>query len=147
LKIHLFAGTIVNIIKKTALYFAQKEYCRKAIAEHADLRVFKEKLSASIYVGILLIAFSYLIGLPAVPVLGMIAAWQNQPLIGFIGIPVTYGISWLTFMYGMYLAGPKYMKALSSWTTRITLERILGNDAKTIKNLPPENTKDGSIKN
>ncbi len=71
----------------------------------------------------------------------------KQPLIGFIGIPVTYGISWLTFMCGMYLAGPKYMKALSSWMARIILEKILGDEAKTIKNLPPENPKDGSIKN
>lgn len=138
---------IVNIIKKTALYFAQKEYCRKAIAEHADLRVFKEKLSTRIYIGILLIAFSYIIGLPAVPVLGVIAARLNEPLIGFIGIPVTYGISWLTFMYGMYLAGPKYMKALSSWTARIILERILGDDAKIIKPSPREKTEAGPIKN
>ena len=137
----------MNIIKKTALYFAQKEYCRKAIAEHADLRVFKEKLSTRIYIGILLIAFSYLIGLPAVPVLGMIAVRLNEPLIAFVGIPVTYGISWLTLMYGMHLAGPKYMKALSRWTARITLERILGDDAKIIKTLPPENTESGPIKN
>lgn len=137
----------MNIIKKIALYFAQKEYCRKAITEHADLSVFKERLSARTYIGIFLIAFSYLIGLPAVPVLGIIATWLNRPFIGFIGIPVTYGISWLMFMYGMYLAGPKYMKALSSWTVRIILERILGHDVKTIKNLPPENTENGSIKN
>jgi len=137
----------MNIIKKTALYFAQKDYCREAIVEHADLQVFKERLSARTWVGIVLIAFSYLIGLPAVPILGMIAAWQKEPLFGFIGIPVTYGISWLTFMYGMYLAGPKYMKALSNWTTRVILEKILGDDAKTIKNLPPENTEKGSIKN
>jgi hypothetical protein len=121
----------VNIIKKAALHFAKKEYYRKAIAEHANLRVFKEKLSPRIYVGIFLIAFSYLIGLPAIPALGMIAAWQKQPLIAFIGIPITYGISWLSFMYGIYLAGPKYIKAFFSWTARVILEKILGDEAKT----------------
>lgn len=136
----------MNIIKRIALYFAQKEYCRKAIAEHADLRVFKEKLSIRTWAGILLIALSYLIGLPAIPVLGMIAAWQNQPLFGFIGIPVTYGISWLTLMYGMYLAGPKYMKALSSWTTRIILEKILGDDVKNIEPLPEKAVKTSDTK-
>lgn len=130
----------MNIIKKIALYFAQKEYCRKAITEHADLSVFKEKLSTRTYVGIFLIALSYLEGLPAVPVLGIIAAWQNQPLFGFIGIPVAYGISWLTLMYGMYLAGPKFMKALSSWTTRIILEKILGDEVKNIKPFPEKTT-------
>jgi uncharacterized membrane protein YbhN (UPF0104 family) len=136
----------MNIIKKTALYLAKKDYCRKAIAEHADLRVFKEKLSTRIYVGIFLIAFSYLIGLPAVPVLGAIATWQNQPLIGFIGIPVSYGISWLTFMYGMYLAGPKYIKAFSGWTTRVILEKILGDEAKATKSSPRENMESGPRK-
>ena len=137
----------MNIIKKIALYFAQKEYCRKAIAEHADLSVFKEKLSARIYVGIFLVAFSNLIGLPAVPVLGMTAAWLKRPLIGFIGIPVTYGLSWMAFMYGMYLAGPKYVKALSSWTTRVILEKILGDEAKIIRPLPVENSESDPTKN
>ncbi|MGD0021903.1 MAG: hypothetical protein ABSC54_06325 [Smithellaceae bacterium] len=137
----------MNIIKKIALYFARKEYCRKAITEHADLSVFKERLSVRTYVGIFLIAFSYLIGLPAVPVLGIIATWLNRPFIGFIGIPVTYGISWLMFMYGMYLAGPKYMKALSSWTVRIILEKILGDEIKAIRQLPIENSESGSRKN
>lgn len=137
----------MNIIKKPALYFAQKEYCRKAISEHADLSVFKEKLSARTYVGIFLIAFSYIIGLPAVPVLGMIAAWLNKPLIGFIGIPVTYGISWMTFMFGVYLAGTKYINALSGWITRVILEKILGDEVKTIRPLPVENSEGGQIKN
>jgi hypothetical protein len=137
----------MNIIKKPALYFAKKEYCRKAITEHADLSVFKEKLSARTYVGIFLVAFSYLIGLPAVPVLGIIASCLNRPLIGFIGIPVTYAISWITFMFGMYLAGTTYINALSGWITRVILEKILGDDVKTIKLLPVENSKSGPIKN
>jgi len=137
----------MNIIKKTALYFAQKEYCRKAITEHADLSVFKERLAARTYAGIFFIAFSYLIGLPAVPVLGIIATWLNRPFIGFIGIPVTYGISWLMFMYGMYLAGPKYINALSGWITRIILEKILGDEIKAIRPLPIENSESGLKKN
>ena len=143
----LFSGTIMNIIKKTALYFAQKEYCRKAITEHADLSVFKEKLAARTYVGIFLVALSYLMGLPAVPVLGMIAAWLNQPLIGFIGIPVTYGISWITFMFGMYLAGTEYINALLGWITRVILEKMLGDKVKTIRPLPVENSESGPRKN
>ncbi len=137
----------MSIVKKIALYIARKEFCRKAITEHADLSVFQERLSARTYVGIFLVAFSYVIGLPAVPVLGMIASWLNRPLIGFIGIPVTYGISWLTFMFGMYLAGTKYINALSSWITRVILEKMLGDKIKTIKPLPVENSESGPRKN
>jgi len=129
----------LSIIKKTALYFARKEFCRAAIHEHADLSIFEKKLTATVIIGLILIAFSNLIGLPAVFIVGGIAAWLEKPMIGFIGIPLTYGISWLLLMLGLYLAGPKYGKALSRWAVRVILEKILGNDAKTIGSVPVEN--------
>lgn len=129
----------MSIIKKTALYFARKEFCRAAIHEHADLSIFKEKLTAAVITGLILIAFSYPIGLPAVFIVGGIAAWLEKPMIGFIGIPLTYGISWLLLMLGLYLAGPKYGKALSRWAVRVILEKILGDEAKIIGFVPVEN--------
>ena len=129
----------MSIIKKTALYFARKKFCRAAIHEHADLSIFEKKLTATVIIGLILIAFSNLIGLPAVFIIGGIAAWLEKPMIGFIGMPLTYGISWLLFMLGLYLAGPKYGKALSRWAVRVILEKILGNEAKTIGSVPVEN--------
>ena len=129
----------MSIIKKTALYFARKEFCRAAIHEHADLSIFKKKLTATVIIGLILIAFSNLIGLPAVFIIGGIAAWLEKPMLAFIGIPLIYGISWLLLMLGVYLAGPKYGKALSRWAARVILEKILGNEAKTIGSVPVEN--------
>jgi hypothetical protein len=54
-------------------------------------------------------------------------------------MPLIYGISWLLFILGVYLAGPKYGKALSRWAARVILEKILGNEAKTIGSVPVEN--------
>jgi hypothetical protein len=129
----------LSITKKIALYFARKEFCRSAIVERADLSVFEAKLTTAVITGLVLIAFSYLIGLPAVFIVGGIAAWLENPMIGFIGMPLTYGISWLLFMLGLYLAGPKYGKAISRWAVRVVLEKILGNEAKTIGSVPVEN--------
>ena len=129
----------MSIIKKTALYFARKEFCRAAIHEHADLSIFKKKLTATVIIGLILIAFSNLIGLPAVFIIGGIAAWLEKPMLAFIGMPLIYGISWLLFILGVYLAGPKYGKALSRWAARVILEKILGNEAKTIGSVPVEN--------
>ena len=137
----------MSIIKKTALYFAQKEFCRAAIDEHADLGIFKEKLRATVIAGLVLIAFSYLIGIPAVFIVGGIAAWLEKPMVGVIGIPLTYGISWLLLMSGLYLAGPKYGKALGRWAVRVILEKILGDEAKIISSLPQENSKSDTTKN
>ena len=137
----------MSIIKKTTLYFARKEYCRAAINEHADLSVFKEKLSATVIIGLILITISYILGIPAVFIVGGIAAWLKNPTFGVIGIPLIYGISWLLLMLGLYLAGPKYGKAFSRWTVRVILEKILGDEAKRIRPLPQEGSEKDITKN
>jgi uncharacterized membrane protein YbhN (UPF0104 family) len=126
----------LNIIKKAALYFARKEFCRSAINEHADLSVFKEKLTGTVIIGLVLIFLSYLLGIPAVFIVGGIAAWLKNPRFGVIGIPLIYGISWLLLMLGIYLAGPQYGKAVSRWTARVVLEKILGDEAREIASDP-----------
>jgi hypothetical protein len=128
----------LNAIKKTARYFAQKKYGRAAIDARADLRVFREKPTFSMAMGIIMIAFSYVIGLPAVVFLATLAIWLDKPLIGIIGGPLIYGISTLIFIIGIKLAGLKHIKALFLWMIRIILERILGEEAKSIRSLPEE---------
>jgi hypothetical protein len=141
------SGIMVSVINKAALYFARKEFCKTAINEHADLSIFKEKLSASVITGLILITISYLIGIPAVFIIGGIAAWLKNPTFGVIGIPLIYGFSWLFFMLGLYLAGPKYGKALSRCTVRIILEKILGDEVKTIRPLQQDDSKKSITKN
>ncbi|OGP67602.1 MAG: hypothetical protein A2031_01375 [Deltaproteobacteria bacterium RBG_19FT_COMBO_43_11] len=128
----------MNTIKKTAHYFARKKYCRAAIDNRADLRVFQEKPTLSIAMGMVMIAFSYVIGLPAVVFLATLAIWLDKPLIGIIGGPLIYGISTLIFIIGIRLAGLKHIKALFLWMVRIILEKILGEEAKSIRSSPAE---------
>ena len=137
----------MSIIKKAALYFARKEFCKTAINEHADLSIFKEKLTASVIAGLILITISYLIGIPAVFIVGGIAAWLKNPTFGVIGIPLIYGFSWLLLMIGFYLAGPKYGKAFGRWAVRVILEKILGGEVKKIRSLPQEDSEKDITKN
>jgi vacuolar-type H+-ATPase subunit I/STV1 len=137
----------LSIIKKAALYFSQKEFCRAAINEQADLSIFKEKLTAAVIAGLILITISYLLGIPAVFIIGGIAAWLKNSTVGVIGIPLIYGLSWLLLMLGLYLAGPKYGKAVSRWAVRVILEKIIGDEAKTIRPLPQEGSENDTTKN
>jgi hypothetical protein len=136
----------LSILKKKAHYFARKSFCRKAIDEHADLKAFKEKLTMPIVTGFILIAFSYVIGLPAVVAFGVIAVKLDKPLIGIIGGSLIYGISTLIFIIGIKLAGKKYFVVLSRWLARIILEKILGDEAKAPYPLPPKGSGDGQTK-
>jgi hypothetical protein len=120
----------LNLLRKIALYFAQKSFCRAAIEEHADLGAFKEKLTIPIITGIALVALSYTIGLPTVIAFCAFAASINKPLIGIIGGALIYGISTLMFIIGIKMAGTKYFVALNRWLTRVILEKILGPEVK-----------------
>lgn len=129
----------MSTIKKIALYFARKEFCRNAIREHADLGIFKEKLTAPVITGLILIVASYLIGLPTAVIIGGFVVAKFNALIATVITTLVYGISWLLFMLGAYLAGPKYGKAFSRWLVRVIWEKILGDEAKTIEFMPVKN--------
>lgn len=122
----------LNVIKKAALYFAGKKFCRQAIEERADLIKIREKPSKSVVAGIIMIAFSYVIGLPAVIFLSIMAVWMKEPLIGIIGGPLIYAISTIIFIVGIKLVGKKYFVTFLKWSVRVVLEKILGNDVRLI---------------
>ena len=115
---------IMNIIKK----FAETRYVRSAIEEKADLSAFKKKPSVRVVLGISTIAFSYVIGWPAVAVLGALSVYLEKPLIVAIGGPLIYGLSHLVFILGMYLAGADYTRIFLRWATRVTVEKLTSSD-------------------
>jgi hypothetical protein len=126
----------LSIIKKAALHFARKEFCRNAINKRADLTVLRQKHTLSEIIGIFLIVFSFIIVIPSFFIVGLIAADLKKPMIGIIGIPLAYGISWLILILGMYLTGPRYAKALRRWITNVVLEKILGDEINTVRSIP-----------
>lgn len=83
-------------------------------------------------VGLILIAFSYVIGLPAVIALGVIAVWLKDKRIVLIGGPLIYAISTILFIIGIKMAGKKYFQVFSRWVVRVVLEKILGNDIRAL---------------
>jgi hypothetical protein len=134
-----FTGSILNIVKKAAFYLARKEFCKNAIHECVDFSVFKEKHTLPVIVGLFLIVFSSLMVIPSFVAVGLIAAKLKKPMVGVIGIPLAYGISWLLLMLGIYLTGSDYAKALGKWFTRVVLEKILGDEIKNIALNPDGN--------
>jgi len=110
----------MNFIKR----IAETEYVRGAIEEKADLSAFKKKPSIRILLGISIIGFSYIIGWPAISVLGTLSIYMNKPWLLAIGGPLLYGLSHLVFLLGMYLAGAQYAKIFLRWATRIAVEKL-----------------------
>ena len=106
---------------------AATRFVQKAIADKADLSPFKERPSPRAMAGIVAIGISYIIGWPAVALLSVVSIHLEKPMIVIIGGPLTYGLSHLVFILGMYLAGADYTRIFFRWATRKTMEKLMGN--------------------
>ena len=106
---------------------AATRFVQKAIADKADLSPFKKRPSPRAIAGIVAIGISYIIGWPAVALLGIVSIHLEKPMIVIIGGPLTYGLSHLVFILGMYLAGADYTRIFLRWATRKTMEKLMGN--------------------
>ena len=114
----------MNIIKKLANSIAKTKFATRAIQDGADLSAFKEKPTVKNFLGIFLMCCSYLIGWPAVALIGVFSVYTHEPLFIIIGGPLLLIIAHLVFLVGMYLAGGKYVMVFLRWATRATLEKL-----------------------
>jgi hypothetical protein len=115
----------LNILKKLANGIAKTKFASRAINDGADLGVFKEKPTVQNILGIFLMCCSYIIGWPAVGLIGALSIYWHEPLLIIIGGPLLIIIAHLVFLAGMYLAGGKYVMVFFRWATRVTLEKLM----------------------
>jgi hypothetical protein len=114
-----------RLCKKIILSCAATAFVRAAIEENADLAAFREKPTPVVLAGVFAIGFSFLLGWPAIFALGLLSIKLQTPWIVVVGGPLTYGLSHLVFLLGMYLSGAIYSLIFCRWLTRITMERCL----------------------
>ena len=115
----------MSIINRIANGITKTKFASKAINDGADLSAFKEKPTAQIFLGIFLMCCSYIIGWPAVVLIGALSIHRHEPLLIIIGGPLLLVIAHLIFLAGMYLAGGKYIMVFFRWATRVTLEKLM----------------------
>jgi hypothetical protein len=113
------------MIRKIALRPAQTAYVRDALENPADLRQIRVRPTWRMIAGLGLVGFSYLIGWPAVAVLGILAAFFRKPLIVVVGGPVTYGLSHIVFLVGAWLAGASYVRLLTRYAAGALFKKLL----------------------
>lgn len=120
---------------KLVAKLASFRFVRSALEEEADLSAFRQKPSARVIAGVTAIALSYLIGWPLIALLTSAAVYYEQPYIILIGGPAAYGLSHLTFILGMYLAGARYSWIFLRWLTRMAIHNLLKKYPQT---MPPK---------
>ena len=115
----------LNIINKIANSIAKTEFASRSINDSADLSAFKKKPTFQNFFGIFLMCCSYIIGWPAVGLIGAYSIYWHEPLLIIIGGPILLVIAHLVFLAGMYLSGSKYIMVFFKWVTRVTLEKLI----------------------
>ncbi len=128
---------LTDLARKGILKISSVDFVRQAIEEEANLSAFKEKPSLLVIVGVSTICFSFIVGWPAVAALGALSIHLNEPMIVVVGGPLTYGLSHLVFIFGMYLSGGTYTMIFFKWLTRVSVQRLLvwGTENSTKTNL------------
>jgi len=109
---------------------AETRFVQSVMDEQADLSAFRRRPSPRMIAGISAIGISYIIGWPAVAFLGVLSLHLHEPLIAAIGGPMTYGLSHLVFILGMYLAGAEYARVFFRWATRVAVERLTDQNSR-----------------
>ena len=104
-------------------------YVREAVAEKADLSGLSSRPTLRTWTGLGMMAFSYVIGWPAVGLLVWLSYRLREPLVAVVGGTLAYGLSHLVFMAGAALAGVDYAKPVLRWAVRRLVERLNGRDA------------------
>jgi hypothetical protein len=114
------------IRRKIAKYLAGKKYIIEILENPTDLSEFNERPTKRLITGLILMGLSYVIGWPAVAALSFLAVWFREPMIAVIGCPTTYGLSYLVFIVGAWLArAPHYMGTLARYTIQFFLRKLL----------------------
>lgn len=114
------------IRRKIAKYLSEKKFIIKIMENPADLSEFKRRPTPRLITGLILMGFSYVIGWPAMAALSALAVWYREPLIAVIGCPTTYGLSYVVFIIGAWLArAPHYMGTLARYAIQSFLKRLL----------------------
>jgi len=71
------------------------------------------------------------LGWPMVGLFSVLAATFQKPGL-LIGGPLSYGLSHLVFLFGLYLAGRdslRYVEMFSLWSLRTLVERLTGRNS------------------
>jgi hypothetical protein len=114
------------IRRKIAKYLAGRKYIVEILENPTDLSEFSERPTKRLITGLILMGLSYVIGWPAVAALTILAAWFGEPMIAVIGCPTTYGLSYLVFIAGAWLArAPHYIGTLVRYAIQFFLRKLL----------------------
>ena len=113
----------MSFLRSFACRLAQTKFGQKSLTKSDGLPVLKQQPGTRVYVGLVLMAISYLISLPALAFLGYLSVKLSKPMAIAVGGPVVFLLVHIMFGVGVYLAGQNYAVELLQWATKRFLQK------------------------
>ena len=113
----------MSFLRSFARRLAQTKFGQKSLTKSDGLPVLKQQPDRRVCVGLVLMAISYLISLPALAFLGYLSVKLSKPMAIAVGGPVVFLLVHIMFGVGVYLAGQNYAVELLQWATKRFLQK------------------------
>ena len=111
------------LLRSFARRLARTKFGQKSLTKPDGLSILKQQPGARVYVGLVLLAMSFLISLPILAFLSYLSVKSTKPMIIAVGGPVVFLLVHIMFGAGVYLAGKNYALEVLHWTTKRFLQK------------------------
>ena len=113
------------LLSSFAHRLAQTRFGQKSLAQADGLSVLKQQPGMHVYVGLFLMAMSFLTGLPALAFLSYLSVKLSKPMTIAVGGPVVIILVHIMFGVGVFLAGQNYALKMLHWATKWFLQKYI----------------------
>ena len=113
----------MSLLRSFARKLAQTKFGQKSLTKPDGLSILKQKPDTRVYVGLVLTAMSFLIGLPALAFLSYLSVKLSKPMTIAVGGPVVFLLVHIMFGVGVYLAGKNYALEVLHLATKRFLQK------------------------
>ena len=114
---------MVSLLRSLARKLAQTKFGQTSLTKPDGLSILKQQPGTRVYVGLVLMAMSFLIGLPALAFLSYLSVKLSKPMTIAIVGPVVILFVHIIFGVGVYLAGQNYASKVLQWATKRFLQK------------------------
>ena len=114
----------MSLLRFLARKLAQTKFGQTSLTKPDGLSILKPQPSTRVYVGLVLMVMSFLIGLPALAFLSYLSVKLSKPMTIAVGGPVVILFVHILFGVGVYLAGHNYASKVLQWATKRFLQKF-----------------------
>ena len=114
----------MSFLRSLAHRLAKTKFGQKSLSKPDGLSILKQQPGKRVYVGLVFMAMSFLLGLPALAFLGYLSVKLSRPITIAVGGPVVVILVHIMFGVGVYLAGQNYASEVLQWAAKRFLQKF-----------------------